>query len=182
MREHSYDLTIPLSDGKYLRESLRIEKDGASSHTAHFASGAEGIGFEVENRTATTVVLRDSAGMRRAFSITRLEGNGYLVQSATGELRIELEPSRPEYLKHLRSADTGTKEGQATRVLSSMPGRIVRICVALGEQVEAKQPLVVIEAMKMQNEIRNERAGTVSRVCVQEGQSVERSSVLLEVT
>ena len=62
-----------------------------------------------------------------------------------------------------------------------MPGRVVEVRVQAGDRVEAGQPLVVLEAMKMQNEIQAERAGTVSRVFVGAGQAVEGGDPLVEV-
>jgi biotin carboxyl carrier protein len=54
-----------------------------------------------------------------------------------------------------------------------MPGRIVKVLVKPDETVVARQPLVVIEAMKMENELRAPRAGLVRELHVQEGQTVE---------
>ena len=59
-----------------------------------------------------------------------------------------------------------------------MPGRIVRTLVAQGASVEAGQGLLVIEAMKMQNEIRSPKAGTVERLLVREGQAVNAGEIL----
>jgi biotin carboxyl carrier protein len=60
-----------------------------------------------------------------------------------------------------------------------MPGRIVRTLVAAGDAVEARQPLVVIEAMKMENELRSPRAGRVRELAVAEGVPVESGRVLV---
>ncbi len=58
------------------------------------------------------------------------------------------------------------------RVLAPMPGRVVRVLVSAGEIVEAGRGLLVVEAMKMQNEIRAPKSGKVERVLVSEGQTV----------
>jgi biotin carboxyl carrier protein len=62
-----------------------------------------------------------------------------------------------------------------------MPGRVVKVLVAPGDQVEAGQGLVVVEAMKMENELRSPRRGRVSLVSVVEGALVEAHSVLVVV-
>jgi biotin carboxyl carrier protein len=62
-----------------------------------------------------------------------------------------------------------------------MPGKIVRVLVKPGEAVTPRQVLVVVEAMKMENELRAARAGTVSAVFVSEGQSVEAGTALVTV-
>jgi biotin carboxyl carrier protein len=67
------------------------------------------------------------------------------------------------------------------RVMAPMPGKIVRVLVKAGDPVTAKQGLVVVEAMKMENELRAARAGRVRELMVAEGQSVEAGAVLLVV-
>jgi biotin carboxyl carrier protein len=65
------------------------------------------------------------------------------------------------------------------RVTSPMPGKIIRVLIATGEAVKARQGLVVVEAMKMQNEIRAPKAGVIERVMVVEGQTISAGEALL---
>ena len=67
------------------------------------------------------------------------------------------------------------------RLAASMPGKIVRVLVKTGDTVRARQPLVVVEAMKMENEMRAGRDGTVAEVHAREGHSVEAGAVLLVI-
>lgn len=67
------------------------------------------------------------------------------------------------------------------RVTSPMPGKIVRVLVKAGDPVTAKQGLVVVEAMKMENELRAARDGRVRELSIVEGQSVDAGTVLLVV-
>jgi biotin carboxyl carrier protein len=62
-----------------------------------------------------------------------------------------------------------------------MPGKIVRVLVNPGDQVKPRQALVVVEAMKMENELRATRDGTIREVLVAEGQSVEAGAALMVV-
>jgi biotin carboxyl carrier protein len=62
-----------------------------------------------------------------------------------------------------------------------MPGRVVAVLAEEGARVEAGQGVVVLEAMKMENEIRAERAGTLARLHVRPGQAVEGGDPLFEV-
>ena len=64
-------------------------------------------------------------------------------------------------------------------IVSPMPGRIVKVLVRPGDLVEPRQGLVVVEAMKMENELRAARSGTVTDVRVTEGMSVEAGAVLV---
>ena len=67
------------------------------------------------------------------------------------------------------------------RVKAPIPGLIARINVAAGQAVESGQPLLVLEAMKMENEIRAPRAGVVRQVTVRPGQTVTLGELLIEV-
>ena len=66
-------------------------------------------------------------------------------------------------------------------LVAPMPGLIVRVNVQPGDQVQAGQGLVVMEAMKMENELRSQSAGTVKTVLAQPGSAVEKGAVLVEL-
>ena len=66
-------------------------------------------------------------------------------------------------------------------LICPMPGLLTRLDVAEGEKVEAGQPLAVVEAMKMENILRAEKAGTVAKVNAQQGASLAVDEVILEL-
>ena len=68
-----------------------------------------------------------------------------------------------------------------SRIAAPMPGKLVRVLVAPGQDVAAGDGLVVVEAMKMENELRAPRAGRVLQVPVREGQAVEAGALLVVV-
>jgi pyruvate carboxylase subunit B len=78
------------------------------------------------------------------------------------------------------SAATAAAAGPAPLV-APMPGLIVRVNVAPGDVVQPGQGLVVMEAMKMENELRSQSAGTVGAVLVSAGTAVEKGAVLVEL-
>jgi biotin carboxyl carrier protein len=80
-----------------------------------------------------------------------------------------------------RGGGEGIEPEGRQKIVASMPGKIVRLLVTPGQQVEAGQGLLVVEAMKMQNEIRSPKSGTVERIA-QEGQTVNTGEVLAIVT
>lgn len=92
-----------------------------------------------------------------------------------GGTTIEVEPERRRGT--VRSATTGSPGS----VQAPMPGRVLKVLVAEGERVETGTGLVVIEAMKMENEIAAPCAGSVRRVLVQAGDAVERDALLVEL-
>jgi len=75
---------------------------------------------------------------------------------------------------------TGGAHGEQS-IVAPMPGRVVRVLVGPGDEVQARQPLVVVEAMKMENELRSPRAGTIKEVTVSAGMSVDAGRVLVTV-
>jgi len=87
-------------------------------------------------------------------------------------------PSMPR-AKAARRGRRGEADSGPGAIVAPMPGRIVRVLVKPEEAVVARQPLVVVEAMKMENELRAPHAGTVAEVRVAEGASVEANTVLV---
>jgi acetyl/propionyl-CoA carboxylase alpha subunit len=79
------------------------------------------------------------------------------------------------------SADAGGHAHGEQRVAAPMPGRVVRVLVAPGDEVSARQGVVVVEAMKMENELRSPKAGRIKEVSVSPGMSVEAGRVLVVV-
>jgi len=77
--------------------------------------------------------------------------------------------------------DDGASAAGPQRVTAPMPGKVVRVLVAAGDAVRARQPLVVVEAMKMENELRAGRDGTVADVHAREGMSVDAGALLIVI-
>ena len=78
-------------------------------------------------------------------------------------------------------ADSGAGAHGEQKVVAPMPGRVVRVLVGVGDQVAARQGLVIVEAMKMENELRSPKDGRVREINVTPGTSVEAGRVLLVV-
>jgi len=108
-----------------------------------------------------------------------------LVERARGEWVVELPWVALGAVvdsRRLRRGGGADGAGDGVQHVSApMPGRVVRILVEPGQQVEARQGLVVVEAMKMENELRSPRAGKVREVAVAEGESVEAGRLLVVV-
>jgi biotin carboxyl carrier protein len=83
--------------------------------------------------------------------------------------------------RHGRRDDAAHAGSGPQKLLAPMPGKVVRVLVKAGDAVAARQPLVVIEAMKMENELRAGRDGTVAEVHAHEGQSVDAGALLVIV-
>ena len=103
---------------------------------------------------------------------------GLLVRVAGREFQIEI--TDPRSWRHRRGGSIELEGRQ--QVAAPMPGKIVSVLAAQGQKVEAGQGLMVIEAMKMQNEIRSPKSGTVERLLAKEGQTVSAGEILAVIT
>jgi biotin carboxyl carrier protein len=77
--------------------------------------------------------------------------------------------------------EEGSAGAGPQQLVAPMPGKIVRVLAKVGTGVQPRQPLIVVEAMKMENELRATRKGVVSELLVEEGQSVDAGTLLLVV-
>jgi biotin carboxyl carrier protein len=123
-------------------------------------------------------LLMDGAGISRDVQISP--------GSAPGEMLVRLDGLSATALVDGRrsgraSADGGTHARGEQAVVAPMPGRVVRLLVSRGDDVAARQGVVVVEAMKMENELRAPRAGRVKEVTVAAGASVEAGRVLVVI-
>jgi pyruvate carboxylase subunit B len=108
-------------------------------------------------------------------------GGGRWALGVGGErLEVEAVDERTGQIRAL----TGTRPGalRGGTVVAPMPGLVVRIEVEEGQRVEGGAGLVVVEAMKMENELRAPHGGRVERVHVRVGEAVERGAVLVTLT
>ena len=111
------------------------------------------------------------AGQRYEFQVR----NG-IVTEGPRQLDLEVRRDRPQ----LERSRAGGRRADG-RVKPPMPGKIVEVKVKEGQAVKEGDVLLVLEAMKMQNDLKSPMAGTVAKVHVQEGSNVEASTVLLEI-
>jgi biotin carboxyl carrier protein len=96
------------------------------------------------------------------------------VTVAGHEFNVAIRNSR----KWNRDREAGAEAQGRQQVTAPMPGKIVLVLVKTGDAVDAGQGIVVVEAMKMQNEIRSPKSGTVERLLVVAGQTVNAGEVV----
>ncbi|HEU5008392.1 MAG TPA: biotin carboxylase N-terminal domain-containing protein [Jatrophihabitantaceae bacterium] len=141
--------------------TYRITRDGLR------ADGHEDV--RLIANTPNEVVL-DVAGVRRAFRIA-CYGNEIYVDSALGGVAFTMPERFPDPSEQVAPGS----------LLAPMPGSVVRIAVAHGDAVSAGQPILWLEAMKMQHQINAPADGVVAELPVHEGQQVEVGTVLAVV-
>ena len=127
----------------------------------------------------------DAVMTRRDVLSLLIDGNSYEIKrerTATdlhvwiGSGRYQVDVRDPRSLRGRRDS-----EGEATgprKLVAPMPGRVIRVLLAAGSEVEAGQGVVVVEAMKMQNEIKSPKKGVVQKVLASEGATVNAGDAL----
>jgi biotin carboxyl carrier protein len=95
---------------------------------------------------------------------------------------VEVEPEGRARLRERagRAAARAVHDGRID-IRAVIPGRVLSVAVVAGDRVGAGDRLLVVEAMKMQNDVRAPRAGTIGRVAVAAGQTIELRDVLVEI-
>jgi biotin carboxyl carrier protein len=116
-------------------------------------------------------------GQSFEISVTPSPDGKLKLQTGTQEFTAEvIDPRAWSGRRHGNVEAEGRQQ-----IVAPMPGKVVRLLVKAGDHVEAGQGLLVVEAMKMQNEIRSPKSGTVERVLAREGQPVNAGEVLCVV-
>jgi biotin carboxyl carrier protein len=159
-----YDATV---DGRSVRAEVRAGADG------RYTVRLDGRPVEVDVRDAGPHAMSLIVdGRAYEVMIERREG-GYRVVRRGQVLDVSLVEGTRGAVAPRRTV------GGPARVQAPMPGKLVRVLVSAGQDVGAGQGLVVMEAMKMENEIRAPRAGRVKEAPVREGQAVETGALLV---
>jgi len=159
-----YDITI---DGK----NHRLELDRADGR---WHCRLDGSDFQIDAVLARPDVLSILIG-GKAYEIKR-ERVANDMHLWVGSSRHSVEVRDPRSLRSRRSgvsSDQGPK-----RLLASMPGKVVRVLLREHASVEAGQGVLVVEAMKMQNEIKSPKKGIVQKIIADEGTAVNAGDLL----
>lgn len=153
------------------------------------ARGAEGA-VEVVVDGERMTVLTTAGG---AMIVRRVGSNQHVCVTLDGQAwpasaqipghsaTVAIETAQAAALRAALRAGARNNNG-AERVVAPMPGRIVRVAVAVGDLVERGAPLVIVEAMKMENELYAGGPGRVTSIAVSQGATVEAGQLLCEIS
>ncbi len=145
---------------RWVVDAVRIDGQILSLLLAEIADGTSGAATAMAGGRSAEVMLASHPGGR--------------LTAGVGGIPVDVHPAgrrRPT------PGGDGAQRGPQ-RLLAPMPGKVVRVLVKAGDAVAARQPVVVVEAMKMENELRAARDGRVSEVAVRDGQLVEAGMLL----
>jgi acetyl/propionyl-CoA carboxylase alpha subunit len=139
----------------------------------------EAAGWKVELINRKAGIARATRGGEACLVVVEGSDQAWWVTIGGRRIGVEVRSWRERVLAEAETA--ATSAGGPVTVTATLPGLIVAVTVSAGDEVEEGAPLLTIEAMKMQNEVRAPRAGRVSEVSVASGQAVATGATLLRL-
>lgn len=120
-------------------------------------------------------ILHDSKSFNAEYKRDE-NGKNYLVNTQFHSFPVEIIDSQAKYLRTRKKDDTD--EGQ-DRIFSPMPGKVVKVLVQKGQKMTSGDPVIVIEAMKMQSEYKVKRDCVIKDILVAEGDTIDGNQTLV---
>jgi biotin carboxyl carrier protein len=152
-----------------------VHRDGG-----RFAISVDGRPFQVDAARIDAGRLSLIVGQGTSYEVGVVpDAATRLLNVRVGTMRFAVAVNAPH--RRGRQDRRDQDESDPQRIVAPMPGKIVRVAVATGSAVRARQTVVVIEAMKMENELRASRDGTVAELHAREGASVEAGELLVVI-
>jgi biotin carboxyl carrier protein len=153
-----------------ITRTVELEREGQHWRISLDGQPVDADVAEIAPHTLSVLLRGESHEIR----IARSSDGKILVQTGLREFSVEVVDPRAWRGRRLGHAEV---EGRQ-QIAAPMAGKVIRLLVNAGDYVEIGQGLLVVEAMKMQNEIRSTKSGTVERLSVVEGQSVSAGEIL----
>lgn len=144
-----------------------------------------GFTVNVDGRTRSVDVMRiDPTALSllvdgRSYDVVITPALAGVLEVRVGGVLVAVTMDGRRYRRH--PGEEHDRGAGPQRLVAPMPGKIVRVAVASGDTVQPRQTLVVVEAMKMENELRASRGGVVRELHAREGASVEAGALLVVV-
>lgn len=113
-------------------------------------------------------------GQRKTAAVIFHKGTYFIDIDST--LLEVLEPSEDGF-----AGGGGGHEGEKDKIFAPMPGKVVKLLVAVGDEIEEKQPMVIVEAMKMENQVNSRAKGKVKAVNFSAGDQVDTETPIIEL-
>ena len=154
------EFTVTLDHTEY---SIEMQGNTVLVNGQPFVVGSEERGVTVDGTLYEVTLEGDRAavnGIPYSFAIVGLEADGAAAPAATSAREVA---------------------ESAGVIKAIMPGKVLRVLLAEGEKVQEGEVAVILEAMKMENELRADRSGTVTQVAVAAGDDVELGQVLVVI-
>jgi biotin carboxyl carrier protein len=168
----TYEITITAKDGAAQTYSVELLRSKTGVLICRVNGEEIEGGFDAQNPERDIVSMLIGS---KSYEVRR-DASGTEMQVAVGEERFTVDVRDPRSLK-ARRAKAGASEGPK-KIIAPMPGKVVRIVSPAGTEVEMGQAVIVIEAMKMQNELKSPKKGIVKKIMAAEGATVNAGDAL----
>jgi biotin carboxyl carrier protein len=165
------EISLSSSSGKEAR-TVELIRDGQRWRAIVDGQPVEADVVEIAPHTYSILL----GGKSHELRVSPLPDGSLKIFSAQTEFLAQVIDPREWRGRHGAAEVEGRQQ-----IVAPMPGKIVRILVKAGDTVELGQGLIVVEAMKMQNEIRSPKSGAVEKIIAKEGDAVNAGDVLLWV-
>ncbi|MDX6611664.1 MAG: hypothetical protein QOD75_850 [Blastocatellia bacterium] len=154
---------------------LELRRDGA-----RIVAKVDDRDYDLQAHPGATGVYLIHLG-ERVFEcrVRSVDASAGLSEVHVGQEEFQVTLTDPRRLSH--ASVSGTLAAGRAAVIAPMPGRVVRVLVEIGTQVEAGAGLIVVEAMKMQNELKSPKAGVVTAVNTETGAAVNAGDTLVVI-
>ena len=140
----------------------------------------DGVAVTVIPTAGARTLVRDCEGPGQR--VVSLDGQAFAGAASIGGVATNIEV-RTAQAAALAEAVAGGPGGRAagSQLKAPMPGRVVKVLIKVGDRVERGAPIIIVEAMKMENEMHAPASGTVLKVHVVEGATVDARQLLVEI-
>ncbi|MBN1889241.1 MAG: hypothetical protein JW850_14705 [Thermoflexales bacterium] len=143
----------------------------------------EGVSYEIERKGDILLVNGQEFPWNIDGKTVSVGGNPHIVELGDKSVTVDgiaypIQIDGLEEPKAVVKAAQLAPSDEAGAITAIMPGLIIKILKREGERVEAGETVLILEAMKMQNEVQAKQAGVVKQIAVKEGESVEMRQVL----
>ena len=146
----------------------KVERNGSGWHVV-----SRGVAFEIEQRSDGLYIVSNE-DMRLTVAAVRHEGVFYV---DLGRVQLEFAEASQGTMGHGSTEQHREKD----KVYAPMPGKVVKLLVSLGEMVSEKQPLVIVEAMKMENLVLSPSNGKVKAIHFAAGDQIDTERPIVEL-
>lgn len=163
-----------------------IASSRGQAHRLDVHQDSAGLHVHLDDREVPVDVLQVGPSLYsllidgRSYEIDVLEMDGAFVVLVNGQpFRVEIQRGRAGRVRP-RTRTAAVPAGEQ-HISAPMPGRVVKLLVKVGEGVQEGDGIVVVEAMKMENELKASAAGTIREIRTQEGKTVNGGDVLVVI-
>jgi biotin carboxyl carrier protein len=164
-------------------DSFAVSVDGRTRHVDAARIDGHSLSLLVDTEcpeSDPSTLLRVGLSLSKAYEISVVAdaaSGQHVVHVGTVPVAVTLNGRR----RWGRKEEHGAAGSGPQRLVAPMPGKVVRVLANVGDRVAARQPVVVVEAMKMENELRASHEGTVAEIHAREGMSVDAGALLIVI-